>query len=137
MGRLSREGKGREGVIDPNPSFLPGIKCHFGKTTLSNERTNSRASVNSKCVYIAGRQNPPSVKLLYPAMKDENDKWIASAFAFIGSFDSEVSGREADSIPPPEEARLKKLASGQAGLSERHDIIQWLSENPAALHRFA
>jgi hypothetical protein len=76
-------------------------------------------------------------KLLYPAMKDENDKWIASAFAFIGSFDSEVSGREADSIPPPEEARLKKLASGQAGLSERHDIIQWLSENPAALHRFA
>jgi hypothetical protein len=70
-------------------------------------------------------------------MKDDNEEWIASAFAFIESFNAEVSGRESDCIPAVQEARLKKLASGRAEISEREEIIQWLAENPAGLSRFA
>ena len=67
---------------------------------------------------------------------DEEDQFRA-LFGFLGRFESEVSGRSAESLDADMEAKIRGLAAGTLDDNEREQVLEELSSNRAGLELLA
>jgi hypothetical protein len=67
---------------------------------------------------------------------DEEDQFRA-LFGFLERFDSDVSGRSAESLDAEMEAKIRGLAAGTLDDNEREEVLQALSSNRAGLELLA
>jgi hypothetical protein len=63
---------------------------------------------------------------------DEEDQFRA-LFGFLERFESDVSGRSAESLDAEMEAKIRGLAAGTLDDNEREEVLQALSSNRAGL----
>jgi hypothetical protein len=67
---------------------------------------------------------------------DEEDQFRA-LFGFLERFQSDVSGRSAESLDAEMEAKIRGLAAGTLDHNEREEVLQALSSNHAGLELLA
>jgi len=67
---------------------------------------------------------------------DEEDQFRA-VFGLLERFESDVSGRSADSLGADMEAKIRGLAAGTLDDNEREQVLQALSSNRAGLELLA
>jgi hypothetical protein len=67
---------------------------------------------------------------------DEEDQFRA-LFGLLERFDSDVSGRSADSLDAEMAAKIRGLAAGTLDNTERDEVLQALSSNRAGLELLA
>jgi hypothetical protein len=67
---------------------------------------------------------------------DEEDQFRA-LFGFLERFESDVSGRSAESLDAEMEAKIRGLAAGTLDHNEREEVLQALSSNRAGLELLA
>ena len=67
---------------------------------------------------------------------DEEDQFRA-LFGFLERFESDVSGRSAESLDAEMEAKIRGLAAGTLDDNEREEVLQALSSNRAGLELLA
>jgi hypothetical protein len=67
---------------------------------------------------------------------DEEDEFRA-LFGLMERFESDVSGRSADSLDAEMEAKIRGLAAGTLDDSQRDEVLQALSRNRAGLELLA
>jgi len=67
---------------------------------------------------------------------DEEDQFRA-LFGFLERFESDVSGRSAESLDAEMEAKIRGLAAGTLDDNEQEEVLQALSSNRAGLELLA
>jgi hypothetical protein len=67
---------------------------------------------------------------------DEEDQFRA-LFGLLERFESDVSGRSADSLDAEMAAKIRGLAAGTLDNTERDEVLQALSSNRAGLELLA
>jgi hypothetical protein len=67
---------------------------------------------------------------------DEEDQF-RTLIGFLGRFESEVSGRSAESIDAEMEAKIRGLAAGTLDDNEREQVLEALSRSRAGLELLA
>lgn len=67
---------------------------------------------------------------------DEEDQFRA-LFGLLERFESDVSGRSAESLDAEIEAKIRSLAAGTLDDNERDQVLQSLSSNRAGLELLA
>jgi hypothetical protein len=67
---------------------------------------------------------------------DEEDQFRA-LFGLLERFESDVSGRSAESLDAEIEAKIRSLAAGTLDDNERDQVLQRLSSNRAGLELLA
>ncbi|MBV8279718.1 MAG: hypothetical protein JO170_31255 [Verrucomicrobia bacterium] len=67
---------------------------------------------------------------------DEEDQF-RTLFGFLERFETDVSGRSADSLDVEMEAKIRGLADGTLDNSEREEVLEQVSRNRAGLELLA
>ncbi|MBV8213534.1 MAG: hypothetical protein JOZ08_09980 [Verrucomicrobia bacterium] len=67
---------------------------------------------------------------------DEEDQF-RTLFGFLERFETDVSGRSADSLDVEMEAKIRGLAAGTLDNSEREEVLEQVSRNRAGLELLA